>query len=240
LAVSADSRTIAVTGPDGIPRLIPVHEPLAPPREIVTGSLARDLAFSRDGCTLAVATGTTGVELWDARTTTRTTVLPGTATALAFAGDWLVSTDGHQTTRYRLNDGTNRSLAPEPGVPGKVTRLAADSTGQMLVLGADSGVSTLWELSSGRRLTTLQTPLALNSLQFTSNDTGLLAAGTSVHRWSLDPEGWLRWICAVAQRNLTPEETRTLGIPASTRPCPSTAPAQGSEDPAVSSSSPSR
>jgi WD40 repeat protein len=236
LAVSADSRTIAVTGPDGIPQLIPVHDPLAPPRKIATRSPARDLAFSRDGRLLAVATGTTGVELWNPRTTTRTTVVPATATALTFAGDWLVSTDGHQTTQYQLNDGTSRLLASEPGVLGKVTRLAADSTGQLLVLGADSGASTIWELPSGRQLTTLQTPLALTSLQFTGDGKQLLAAGTSARRWSLDPEGWLRWICTVAQRNLAPEETRALGIPASIRPCPSAAPAQGSEDPAVSSS----
>lgn len=240
LAVSADSRTIAVTGPDGTPRLIPVHDPLAPPREIVTQSPARDLAFSRDGRTLAVATGPTGVELWDTRTITRTTVLPAATTALTFAADVLISTDGHQTTQHRLKDGSSRVLASEPGVLGTVTRLAADSTGRMLVLGADSGASTIWEPASGRRLATLQTPLALTSLQFADDGTQLLAAGTSVHRWSLDPEGWLRWICAVAQRNLTLEETRTLGIPESVRACPSTAPAPGREDPAVSSSSSSR
>jgi WD40 repeat protein len=133
-----------------------------------------------------------------------------------------LTSDGRQTTRWNLDDGRSTVLATTPGVLGKVTRLTVDPAGNLLVIGADSGASSIWDLPSGRRMAILQTPVALKSLSFSADGKELLAAGTYAYRWQIDPQGWLKWICSVTQRNLTVDEARTLGVEVPTpRVCPS-------------------
>ena len=104
------------------------------------GGTVRCLAYSRDGTTLAVGLSDE-IRLWNVRTRTRITSLPGGATSLLFLNDGrtLVSADGNST--WIVDTQTWLEVAELPGQRGP---LALSRDGTQLATSGRDGVY-LWD-----------------------------------------------------------------------------------------------
>ena len=85
------------------------------------------------------------------------------------------------------------------------------SDGAALVTGGGSGVVTLWDGTTGALMGKL-TPGGESGVaaRFVDGGSEVLAvsADGATHRWDSDPRRWVEFACAVAGRDLTPEEWR--------------------------------
>lgn len=144
---------------------------------LVQGAEIGALAFSPDGSLLAAGDWAGRVALWD--------------------GD------------LRRSKGVMRSVFPTPleGGPEGAAALAVSPDGRTLAVAGDRGTLQLWDISTRQPLGgPLTTPGdAIRTLAFAADSTTLYAgsAHVPVQRYSIDPAGAVRAVCARAAGDLT-------------------------------------
>jgi WD40 repeat protein len=178
-------------------------------------------AISGDG-TLAVATADGAILLWDLerRRPIATLTPPGGGGApvesLAYNGDGSVLASLSAGT-ISVWDVANRSVRFALRL-GRRGALALSADGSALGAGSNDGSITVWDLSRRQLLGTVRGPAPQGGappvkVAFTSDGTTMASAvhGGGLMVWELDVESWREHACAVARRDLTPEE-RSLHV----------------------------
>ena len=215
-SVSADGRRMSTIAYHGHVMLwtLRAGRQAGPPRPYYPGSL-HDASLSPDGRTLAVLGTANGIELIDADTLKRRSILPGSEAARFFV---LFSPDG----RYILSGGLGgwvRVWSAETGrLVGSVFAgntetvlwAAMSPDGRTLAAGSNDGTLGLFDFASRRPLGVRLPGLPNRPVAplFTPDGTHLLTVsyGGPGYRWDVRPSSWARQACAVAGRTLTRAE----------------------------------
>jgi WD40 repeat protein len=152
LAISPDGRRVAAGDFDGVVRFWDTATRQQYRDPVDTGGLINDIAWSRDGTLLAVAT-TSDLTLRDLADRDRPVrTLSDGATTVAFSADgrFVAANDGEQSARI-WDTGTGALRAgPLAGHTDSVTALAFSPDGGLLATGSEDQSVRLWESSTGR------------------------------------------------------------------------------------------
>jgi WD40 repeat protein len=215
-SVSADGRRMSTVAFQGHVMLwaLRAGRQAGPPRPYYAG-LLEDASLSPDGRTLAVLGPAHGIELVDADTLKRRSILSGSETARFFAQ---FSPDG----RYILSGGlggwvrvwsaeTGRLVGSVfAGNTEEVLWAAMSPDGRMLAAGSNDGTVGLFDFATRRPLGVRLPGLPNRPVAplFTPDGTHLLTVsyGGPGYRWDVRSSSWARKACEVAGRTLTRAE----------------------------------
>ncbi len=239
LAFGADGRTLATAGcadpdPDGssCQRSEVAVWDLASGRRIAGGPLADQtffghVALSPDGSTLAVASASFTVRLWDVA---EDELLPGSLDAGDLITDLAWTADGRllavasefggahapgasqaRNNKVVVWDVDSRSPLGEPLLGGDsgMTAAAFSPDGTVLASADYAGVIRLWDVESLSPLGgQIATGAGVSMLRFSPDGATLGSAHLDgqVQLWDMTPEGWTARLCTAANRNLTEAE----------------------------------
>jgi WD40 repeat protein len=196
------------------------------------------VAFNRDGTLLATGSYRGRLDLWAVRSQAHygkpMKVADDGFLSVAFdAGGRLVAAGGGSgpVRVWRVED-QRPAFPARTGHTGPVTGVSFDRAGSFLASTSLLGGTRLWDprtgLSYGDELDESPRPGSLESIDLPpflalrnafSPDGKLLAVAgveTRAMLWNVDPAVWRRRACAIAGRNLSPEEWK-LYLPAGTR-----------------------
>lgn len=107
------------------------------------------------------------------------------------------------------------------GAPGQLLLAVPDTRGAWLATGHNGDAAMLWDYPSGRALQALPNPALRNShhVEFSPDGRWLAVAGIAqgsgiapLTLWQLDVPAWRNAACHKANRELTAEERRALGV----------------------------
>jgi WD40 repeat protein len=196
VAVSPDSRTLAVTHIDGTVELLDTATLKRRRAFRAIRGFAGSVSFSPDGRLLAVAGAAGRVTLWDARTGAAAGELRGLradSQALAFSpgGGLLAAAEaGFQPPRMRIWDVRRRALTRfEPSINASAIAFSPDETRIAAANGQEGAAGVeIRDVHSGAEVKWLDTPEPTRSVAF-SPDGSLLAVGLidgTVHFFSTD------------------------------------------------------
>ncbi len=179
-------------------------------------SLARTLEFSPDGQRIAAGLQDGTILVWDVASgqLVGAPIKAGSSDifALAYSPDGQVLASAGRDTEIVLWNATSGQRLGQPlkGHTNTVFALAFSPDDQTLASGSADVTIRLWDVGSHLPLASLNNETAwVTSLVFKPGDPHTLAAGSTdgyVAMWDLDPSSWQRRACAIAGRDLTPEE----------------------------------
>jgi WD40 repeat protein len=180
---SPDGHAVATANPDGIRFWEPTTgRELASIPDTELGSSVLGLAYSPDGSRLAVGCHNGTVRVWDVKTRQPLFEQPPRLTAIAVSPDGRLLAVGDETGRVILRDlATLEEVRRLDGHELAVARLAFSPDGHLLASadghgsGREQGPVQVWEVSSGRRLSSVQLRYGAPGLAF-SPDGSLLAS----------------------------------------------------------------
>ena len=106
---------------------------------------------------------------------------------------------------------------------GDVTALAFSPDNRILFSGHIGGTTLTWDIAGRRRFGEIHRARgAVIDLSYARNGSTVTAVtdqGVAI-RWNLDPKDWLARACAIANRNLSPEEAARFLDAKASRTCP--------------------
>lgn len=174
------------------------------------------LAFSPDNQYLVSGGRDSIVRLWDVNTAS---AIGGDlighsqeVISLAFSPDGSYFVSGGRDHLLVFWDVASRSLRQTLRQHGNwVNSLAFSPDGRFLASGSRDQTAILWDVSeaAARQIgEPLQIGTSINSVSFSADSSRLALGGESgaVHIWQIGVEVWKETACAIANRNLTPEE----------------------------------
>ncbi len=222
LAFSPDGKTLASGSRDKSIILWDVNTgkqrigPLVGHEDVITS-----LAFSPDGRTLASGSWDKSVILWDVATGQSNTLgsYNGRVTSIAYSPDGKTLASADRDKSLILWDVDRKQSKRFTGHDANITSLAFSPDGHMLASGGDDRSIVLWNVDSANVEVVMQKlsqPLtghfeAVTSLAF-SADGKTLASGSgesnAVMLWNVNPDYWMKLVCAVANRLMTPAECK--------------------------------
>ncbi len=219
VAVSRDDSRVATGSRDGTARVWDIatgHALRSVPHE---GPVV-DVVFDPGGRRLLTLDAENTVRMWDVATGDALPGLPHgiRATALAF------SADGERIV-VATEDDSLQVLGAESGEPirtfqghaGPVLAVAFSIDGMLLASTSEDGTAKVWDRSSGRLLATFPHEGSVTAVSFSGDGTRLATASKdraarqwhdgarlatastdqTAWLWSLEPQRWLPWGCAV-------------------------------------------
>jgi WD40 repeat protein len=214
---SPDGKTLASGGQDGTVNLWDHgrRQRLGEPLLGHQGEIS-SVAFRADGMTLASAGYDGTVRLWDlARRQPLGEPLSGhqgRVLSVAFSPDGTTLASASQDAYVRLWDLARRQPLGEPlhGHTSRVVSVAFSPDGTTLASAGQDATVRLWEVA---RRQLLGDPLRghegeVASVAFSPDGKTVASAGYdgTVRLWDVDPESWMRKLCAKLSRNLSLEE----------------------------------
>jgi WD40 repeat protein/class 3 adenylate cyclase len=223
LAVSPDGKLLAAQWKAGTRSASTVEvRTMAGGRTVFTASVPNGkggLEFSPDGRSLAALgccePGST-VEVWDTRTWTNRFRLAvgGQASSIAYSPDGRVLGVGTADGSVVLFDaGTGKQAgAPIKAATGPVDPISFSPDGRLVAASSNDQTLTLWDLRSRKRLGTTfpVEEAAVPSGSFDPRGDLVIEYVTDMAIWPTDLRRWTSFACAVAGRDLRPEEWRDL------------------------------
>jgi WD40 repeat protein len=192
-----------------------------------------DVVFEPGGPRVALVRGGQQAYMWDARSSQvsplpYTPITVFTSVAAAGAGGPLALGTGMYDEEIVLLDPAQAAtpvvrLATQNLQTTAVTALAFSPDNRVLFSGHFSGTTLTWDIAGRRRFGEIHRARgAVIDLSYARDGSAVTAVtneGVAI-RWNVDPADWLSRACAIANRNLSPEEaSRFLGATAS-RTCP--------------------
>ncbi|MEM9463347.1 MAG: SUMF1/EgtB/PvdO family nonheme iron enzyme [Myxococcota bacterium] len=216
---SPDGRRLVTAGRDGSARVWSVtgDAPLwSSSGEVMDGSRGTsqgtplvDARFTPDGQrvwtvgaddTVRVLDGATGQRLPDDRLVALLEGNPVTAVAVSPDGQRLVAAAKDGSVRaWDLRSGD--TWATMRGHTAPVRMMAFSADGERLATASEDGTARVWDAASGEPHAVFVHQGAVTSVAFSNDGTHLLTAGgrDGARRWSLKPQRWLLWGCAVLE-----------------------------------------
>jgi WD40 repeat protein len=226
LASSPDGKTAAAAGDAKLSFFdLATRQPAGQP---ITSQKDRiwTVAYSPDGKFLASAGNNLQVAIWKAGEHPTQTKTIGTAISskgtdfevmpvgVAFSPDGKLIASGtqdHSVTLWDFKSG--QPILPILfGHTGRVASAAFSPDGKILASGGADGDIRLWDVDTHELLGTFQTPRQeINSIVFSPDGGTLVSVGHDdvITFWTVEPDGWMKEACHVANRNLTQPEWNT-------------------------------
>ncbi|MFI5456004.1 MAG: hypothetical protein ACHRXM_11195 [Isosphaerales bacterium] len=172
------------------------------------------LAFSPDGCTLALGDPAGMVALFgpgETKPFRESRRHLGAVRSLAFGNYGRFLASGGDDNAVVFWDLLHPDAPPEPQSVhrGSVGCLAFDPFGLMLASGGDDGTIVFWDGRTGLPLgPAFIAHGGVSALAFLPDGKRLLSGGRFgiVRSWDVDPDSWVKMACAVANRNLSQRE----------------------------------
>jgi len=187
------------------------------------------LAFSPDGCTLALGDRAGMVSLYgpgETKPFRESRRHLGAVRSLAFGNYGRFLASGGDDNAVVFWDLLHPDAPPEPQSVhrGSVGCLAFDPFGLMLASGGDDGRIVFWDGRTGLPLgPAFVAHGGVSALAFLPDGKRLFSGGPYgiVQSWDVDPDNWVKMACAVANRNLSLREWNDNFEPETFRPtCP--------------------
>ncbi len=219
-ALSADGKIVALGGEDGTIWLWDVARRRPPRPWLTTGGAVGLLAFSRDGTVLASGGADNTIRLWSTASgrALGPSIIGPALWAMAFSPDGTILAAGGTGTVFLWDVASGRALvSPHTWYTAcgycDTSSVAFSPGSTTLAAGDAEGTVSLWDVASGQALgpALAGQESDIASLAF-SPDGGLLASGSydaTVRLWPMPTrQSPVQRACAIANRNLTPQEWR--------------------------------
>jgi WD40 repeat protein len=217
MAFSQDGRLLATAGNDGATVLwdLATHAPIGRPLRPHPGFTVNAVAISPDGSTLASGIDDGTVLLTrvpDGTVVHKLTVTGGPGTsALAFSPDGTTLVTGAVNGKVRLwNPRTGAARRTWVAQAGPVVSTVYSPDGTLLATSGGDGTAALWDAGSAKQI---GAPLigpsqrwGMAAFDATGHTLATAFQDGTVLLWDVDPLSWLERACAVAGRDLTPQE----------------------------------
>jgi len=183
------------------------------------------LAFSPDGKTLASGIGIHGwdtpetgaLTLWDIASQqplSPTLSISQYVWSVAYSPDGkIVATSGNQDSMIRLWDvaASQQVGGPLTGHAAAVKSVAFSPDGKLLASASDDATIRLWDVALRRQIGTalIGDTGSVGSVAFSPSGKAVVSGGSdSTWIWDVDVASWQARACAIANRNLTKEESQ--------------------------------
>jgi WD40 repeat protein len=217
MAFSRDGRLLATAGNDGATVLwdLATHAPVGSPLRPHPGFSVDAVAISPDGRTLASGIDDGTVLLTrvpDGTVMHKLTVANGPPVgALAFSPDGTTLATGAADGRVRLLDArTGAARRTWVAQAGFVLSTVYSPDGTVLATSGTDGTAALWDVRSAKQI---GAPLigpsrwwGMAAFDATGHTLATAYQDGAVLLWDVDPRSWPERACAVAGRDLTPQE----------------------------------